>query len=46
MKQHMFTGIEITEEGIAAMGDYVAQVRESLAWMCRSLRTHRRQFLH
>jgi L-alanine-DL-glutamate epimerase-like enolase superfamily enzyme len=28
MKQHMFTGIEITDKGVAAMADYVAQVRE------------------
>src|SRR5579872_4187217 len=27
-KQHFFTGIELTEKGVAAMGDYVAQVRE------------------
>jgi L-alanine-DL-glutamate epimerase-like enolase superfamily enzyme len=27
-KQHMFTGIEITDKGAAAMADYVAQVRE------------------
>jgi len=26
--QHMFTGIEITDKGIAMMADYVAQVRE------------------
>jgi L-alanine-DL-glutamate epimerase-like enolase superfamily enzyme len=28
MRQHMFTGIEITDKGVAAMADYVAQVRE------------------
>jgi L-alanine-DL-glutamate epimerase-like enolase superfamily enzyme len=28
--QHMFTGIEITEKGLAIMADYVAQVREIL----------------
>ena len=28
MKQHMFTGVEITDKGVAAMADYVAQVRE------------------
>lgn len=27
-RQHMFTGIEITDRGIAMMADYVAQVRE------------------
>src|SRR5438874_11301080 len=27
-RQHMFTGIEITDKGVAAMADYVAQVRE------------------
>ncbi len=27
-KQHFFTGIELTDKGVAAMGDYVAQVRE------------------
>jgi len=26
--QHMFTGMELTEKGVAAMADYVAQVRE------------------
>jgi len=26
--QHMFTGTEITEKGIALMGEYVAQIRE------------------
>jgi L-alanine-DL-glutamate epimerase-like enolase superfamily enzyme len=26
--QHMFTGIEITDKGIAMMADYVAQIRE------------------
>ncbi len=26
--QHMFTGTELTDKGIALMGDYVAQVRE------------------
>ncbi|MFN7932390.1 MAG: mandelate racemase/muconate lactonizing enzyme family protein [Bryobacteraceae bacterium] len=26
--QHMFTGMEVTDKGIAAMADYVAQVRE------------------
>jgi L-alanine-DL-glutamate epimerase-like enolase superfamily enzyme len=26
--QHMFTGMELTEKGVAAMVDYVAQVRE------------------
>jgi L-alanine-DL-glutamate epimerase-like enolase superfamily enzyme len=26
--QHMFTGTEITEKGIAMMGEYVAQIRE------------------
>jgi L-alanine-DL-glutamate epimerase-like enolase superfamily enzyme len=26
--QHMFTGIEITDKGVAMMADYVAQVRE------------------
>ena len=30
--QHMFTGIEITEKGIAMMGDYVAQVREVVGY--------------
>jgi L-alanine-DL-glutamate epimerase-like enolase superfamily enzyme len=30
MTQHMFTGIEVTPKGIAAMADYVAQVREVL----------------
>ncbi len=28
MVQHMFTGMELTEKGVAAMADYVAQVRE------------------
>ncbi len=28
--QHMFTGMELTEKGVAAMADYVAQVREVL----------------
>jgi L-alanine-DL-glutamate epimerase-like enolase superfamily enzyme len=28
--QHMFTGMELTEKGIAAMADYVAQVREGI----------------
>jgi L-alanine-DL-glutamate epimerase-like enolase superfamily enzyme len=28
--QHMFTGVEITEKGVAAMADYVAQVRETV----------------
>jgi L-alanine-DL-glutamate epimerase-like enolase superfamily enzyme len=27
-RQHMFTGIEITDKGVAAMSDYVSQVRE------------------
>ena len=27
-KQHFFTGIELTDKGVAAMADYVAQVRE------------------
>src|SRR5216683_6036588 len=30
MKQHMFTGIEITEKGLALMADFVAQVREAV----------------
>ncbi|MDQ6701444.1 MAG: mandelate racemase/muconate lactonizing enzyme family protein [Acidobacteriota bacterium] len=30
MKQHMFTGIEITEKGLAGMVDFVAQVREQV----------------
>lgn len=30
MVQHMFTGMELTEKGVAAMADYVAQVREVL----------------
>ena len=29
---HMFTGIELTDKGIAAMGDYVAQIREVVGW--------------
>ncbi len=28
--QHMFTGFELTDKGIAMMADYVAQVRESI----------------
>lgn len=28
--QHMFTGMELTDKGIAAMADYVAQVREGI----------------
>jgi L-alanine-DL-glutamate epimerase-like enolase superfamily enzyme len=28
--QHMFTGIEITEKGLALMGDYVAAIREQV----------------
>lgn len=28
MVQHMFTGMELTPKGVAAMADYVAQVRE------------------
>ncbi|MBL8223518.1 MAG: mandelate racemase/muconate lactonizing enzyme family protein, partial [Bryobacterales bacterium] len=28
--QHMFTGMEVTEKGVAAMADYVAQVREGI----------------
>lgn len=28
MTQHMFTGIELTDKGVAMMADYVAQVRE------------------
>ncbi len=28
MVQHMFTGMELTEKGVALMADYVAQVRE------------------
>lgn len=28
MTEHMFTGIEITDKGIAMMADYVAQIRE------------------
>jgi L-alanine-DL-glutamate epimerase-like enolase superfamily enzyme len=30
LTQHMFTGIEITDKGIAMMADYVAQVREGI----------------
>lgn len=30
MVQHMFTGMELTDKGVAAMADYVAQVREVL----------------
>lgn len=30
MVQHMFTGMELTDKGIAAMADYVAQVRDVL----------------
>ncbi|MFN3324473.1 MAG: mandelate racemase/muconate lactonizing enzyme family protein [Bryobacteraceae bacterium] len=30
--QHMFTGIEITDKGIAMMADYVAQVREIIGY--------------
>jgi L-alanine-DL-glutamate epimerase-like enolase superfamily enzyme len=29
-KEHMFTGIEITQKGAELMGDYVAQVREQV----------------
>ena len=29
---HMFTGIEITDKGIALMADYVAKVREVVGW--------------
>ncbi|HEY3444310.1 MAG TPA: mandelate racemase/muconate lactonizing enzyme family protein [Paludibaculum sp.] len=29
---HMFTGMEITEKGVALMGDYVAQIREVVGW--------------
>lgn len=29
---HMFTGMEITEKGIALMCDYVAQIRETVGW--------------
>lgn len=28
MVQHMFTGMELTDKGVAAMADYVAQVRD------------------
>ncbi len=28
--QHMFTGMEITEKGVAMLGDYVASVRETI----------------
>jgi L-alanine-DL-glutamate epimerase-like enolase superfamily enzyme len=30
MVQHMFTGMELTEKGIALMGEYVAAVREAI----------------
>ncbi len=30
MTQHMFTGVEITEKGLAGMVDFVAQVREQV----------------
>ncbi|MBL8211478.1 MAG: mandelate racemase/muconate lactonizing enzyme family protein [Bryobacterales bacterium] len=30
MVQHMFTGMELTDKGVAGMADYVAQVREVL----------------
>lgn len=29
---HMFTGMEITDKGIALMGDFVAQIRETVGW--------------
>ena len=28
--QHMFTGVELTEKGLAGMADFVAQVREQV----------------
>jgi L-alanine-DL-glutamate epimerase-like enolase superfamily enzyme len=28
MKQHMFTGVELTDKGVALMADYVGQVRD------------------
>jgi len=32
MTEHMFTGIEITDKGIAIMAERVAQVREIIGW--------------
>ena len=29
---HMFTGLEITDKGIALMADYLAKIRESVGW--------------
>ncbi|MFB3776587.1 MAG: mandelate racemase/muconate lactonizing enzyme family protein [Bryobacteraceae bacterium] len=29
---HMFTGLELTDKGIALMGDYMARVREAAGW--------------
>jgi L-alanine-DL-glutamate epimerase-like enolase superfamily enzyme len=31
-REHMFTGIEITDKGIAMMADYIAKVREVVGW--------------
>jgi L-alanine-DL-glutamate epimerase-like enolase superfamily enzyme len=30
--QHMFTGIELTEKGVAGMADYAGAVREQVGW--------------
>ena len=32
LTQHMFTGMELTEKGVALMADYVGQIREVIGW--------------
>jgi L-alanine-DL-glutamate epimerase-like enolase superfamily enzyme len=50
MTPHMFTGMELTDKGVALMAEYVAAIREVIGWdiplASGSLRAHWRQFLY